>query len=282
MNNQAKVTQPKKLLTIGGWDPCGAFGVPADMKTFAALDTHGMAVMTVATAQNSVGWYGAEFLPAEFVAQQLDAVLGDYGADGVKTGFLGRVDLIEIIGTKLKEYGVEHIVIDPVLMNAGGRPMFGPEVIEAYQEWLFPLATFITPNRYEMSLLVNGGSDLWEMTEPAVQDLFEWQKQIGGPQGEPAVIAKGILQNNGQLADFLFADGKWVMVDHAKIDTQNVSGTGDSLSAALAVQLALGHSREEAFTRASNGTAVAIGMAADWQLGQGPGPIAHKGFSNPC
>ncbi len=279
MKNDQKQTQPQKLLTIGGWDPCGAFGVPADLKTFAALDTHGMGVMTVVTAQNSVGWYGAEFIPADFVAQQLDAVLGDYGADGVKTGFLGRVDLIEIIGAKLREYQIKNIVIDPVLINAGGRPMFGPEVLDAYKEWLFPLATAITPNRYELSLLVNGETELWALSDESVSKVFEWQEQLGGGEGQSAVIAKGLELEEGHLADALLTNGQMMQVSHAKVDTQNVSGTGDSLSAALTAFLACGATLEDAFEKASLATAGAIALSADWQLGQGPGPIAHKGFS---
>ena len=105
--------EPNKVLTIGGWDPCGAFGMPADMKTFAALNCHGMGVMTVVTAQNSQGWYGAEFMSADFVAQQLDAVLSDYGAESIKTGFLGRVDLIEVIAAKgFEDHQGVRVIVD--------------------------------------------------------------------------------------------------------------------------------------------------------------------------
>ena len=132
--------QPAKTLTIGGWDPCGAFGTAADLKTFTAHQCHGMAILTVATAQNSKTWLGAQFLPAEFVAQQLDAVLSDYGADGVKSGFLGRVDLIEVIVESLTRYQINPLVVDPVLVNNRGVTMFGPEVIAAYREKLIPHA----------------------------------------------------------------------------------------------------------------------------------------------
>ena len=42
-------------LTIAGSDPSGGAGIEADLKTFAALGTYGMAVITAVTAQNTVG-----------------------------------------------------------------------------------------------------------------------------------------------------------------------------------------------------------------------------------
>ena len=41
-------------------------------------------------------------MTAEFVVAQLQAVLSDYGATAVKTGFIGRADLIEAIAAQLK------------------------------------------------------------------------------------------------------------------------------------------------------------------------------------
>ena len=271
-------TEPKKLLTIGGWDPCGAFGVPADLKTFSALRVHGMGVMTVLTAQNSVGWYGADFVSAEFVAKQLDAVLGDYGADGVKTGFLGRADLIKTIAQKLKQYEMQNIVVDPVLINANGRPMFGPEVQEAYETELFPLASAITPNRSELNWLLHGESLPWELNDGALNRLLAWVSTI---DGDPAVVVKGLPEPDGGLVDWMVWQGERVSHSHERVATRNVSGTGDSFSAALTTWLARGERLPEAFKRASAGVARAIASSGDWQLGQGPGPINHDEFRTP-
>ncbi len=274
---QIKTTgeEPKKVLTIGGWDPCGSFGMGADIKTIQALGGHGMGVMTVVTAQNSLGWYGAEFMSAEFVAQQLDAVLSDYGADAVKTGFLGRVDLIETISSKLIEYNVANIVIDPVIVNAKGMAMFPQEVIDAYVEQLFPLAVAITPNLREINLLLNGSTDRWTLTDESLETVIAFQKRVAALGGDPAVIVKGLAQPDGRLADGLVMDEAVQLCQHDKVDTQNVSGTGDSLSAAICCFLAQGISLKEAFVKASLGISDAILAGGHWQLGQGPGPIDH-------
>ena len=241
-----------------------------------------MGVMTVVTAQNSVGWYGAEFMSADFVAKQLDAVLGDYGAKSVKTGFLGRVDLIEVIAKKLFEYRVEKIVIDPVVVNARGKAMFPQEVIDAYFEHLFPIATAITPNRREFNLLLTNQTDPWAMNQETLEAALSFVNKFQRHGHSPAFIVKGIPQpvriGKDQIADGLILDGKIDLFAHPKVETMNVSGTGDSFSAALCCQLAFGLDLPEAIAKASQLTHQAIKGGAEWQLATAAGPINHFAF----
>lgn len=272
------MVSPKKCLTIGGWDPCGAFGVPADIKTFAAHGVHGMSVLTVATAQNSVGWYGAEFLPLDFVAKQLDAVLGDYGADAVKTGFLGKAELVELIASKLKEYGIERVVIDPVLINANKKPMFGPELIEAYQTHLFPLATVVTPNLNELSYLISGETDRWSESKEGIASLKAYH---ASHIREGLIAIKGLplsdltQSNVVEIGDGWFDGEQFEIEPMSKIETVNVSGTGDTFSAAITARLALGDNPTDAVHSASHFVHNAIRTSANWNLGKGASPIAN-------
>ncbi|MEM9776650.1 MAG: bifunctional hydroxymethylpyrimidine kinase/phosphomethylpyrimidine kinase [Chloroflexota bacterium] len=264
--------QPRKVLTIGGWDPCGAFGVAADIKTFSAMQCYGMAVMTVVTAQNSLGWHGAEFVSADLVAQQLDAVLGDYGAQAVKTGFLGKLEIIETVAAKLKEYAVPNVIVDPVLLNAQGAAMFPAEVVSAYKNKLFPLATAITPNRRELNWLMTGETEslMWS-AETELQVL-----SFADSLQKTAIVLKGMKQVSGEWADGLIENGAVTLFPHERVETRNVSGTGDSLSAAICCLLAEGLSLKDAVKKASQLTVKAIAGAVDWQLGTGPGAINHN------
>ena len=142
--------QPLPLLTIAASDSGGAAGAQADLKTWAALGVYGLCALTAVTAQNSVLVQQVHFLPPEMIAAQIDAVLSDYGAAAIKTGFLGRVEIIEVVADRLTYWGRgggrggaetrPYIVIDPVLVNHRGEAMFGPDVADAYRRWLFPLA----------------------------------------------------------------------------------------------------------------------------------------------
>ena len=44
----------KNILTIAGTDPSGGAGIQADIKTFSALGTYAMSVITAVVAQNKI------------------------------------------------------------------------------------------------------------------------------------------------------------------------------------------------------------------------------------
>jgi hydroxymethylpyrimidine/phosphomethylpyrimidine kinase len=267
-------TTPVKVLTIAGSDSGGAAGLQADLRTFAALGAHGLCGLTVATAQNSLGVTAVYPLPPAFLAAQLDAVFSDYGTvgqgiGGVKTGFLAQVALIEVAAAKLAEHHTRNVVIDPVLVNYHGVAMFPAEVVVAYRELLLPLATAISPNRHEL-LLLTGQDPQAELTlaqaETAVIHLHTL-----GPR---TVLAKG-LRDGDTMVD-LFYDGQaMTQLRSPWLPTNNRKGSGDTLSAALCVFLARGMGEKTAVFHAHHFTQSALAHAASWQLGHGPGPLAH-------
>lgn len=258
--------EPVKVLTIGGSDSGGAAGIQADLKTFTALHTYGMSVITAVTAQNSYEVRAVHPLPADFVTQQLEAVLSDYGAAAVKTGFVGRVDLLEAIAAGLAAYPVPHVVIDPVLVNHRGQSMFPPTVAAAYRELLFPLATLMTPNRHEAALL----------SERPVQTVVEAREAAETmlAAGARAVLVKGINAGTERV-DVLHTGRETHLLPVPLIETENTHGSGDTLSAAIAVFLARGEALLPAVQQAQQFTAGAIERAAGWHMGAGHGPLSH-------
>ena len=87
------LNSPLPLLTIAGSDSGGAAGLQADLKTWAALGAeghslYGMSAITAVTAQNSERVAAVHYLPPAFVAAQIDAVLSDYGAAGIRANAL--------------------------------------------------------------------------------------------------------------------------------------------------------------------------------------------------
>jgi hydroxymethylpyrimidine kinase/phosphomethylpyrimidine kinase len=257
---------PAKVLTIAGSDSGGAAGLQADLKTLTALGVYGMSVVTAVTAQNSLAVEAVFPLPADFVAAQLDAVLSDYGAQGIKTGFLARGELIQTIAQTLHRYPVSNLIVDPVLVNHKGDSMFPPAVTAAYIEHLLPFADLITPNQQEATLLSGLPVTNIDEAKTAVSRLHTL-----GPKN---VLLKGIRVHN-QLVDLFFDGAHLHHLPTPIIDTKNTHGSGDTLSAAICAYLALGEGMETAVRKAQQFTAVAIRNAADWQLGQGHGPLAQ-------
>jgi hydroxymethylpyrimidine kinase/phosphomethylpyrimidine kinase len=259
------MTHPLSVLTIAGSDSGGAAGLQADLKTFTVLGVYGMSAITVVTAQNSVSVNAVRPLPPEFVAAQIEAVLSDYGADGIKTGFIGSVLLIETIASQLAAVNCS-IVIDPVLVNHKGAAMFDKTVAQAYIDHLFPLAILLTPNRHEAALLTGLPVNTIAEGETAVVHLHQ--------AGAKNILLKGILHAQ-QMWDILF-DGQTLTHFHNPIiQTRNTHGSGDTLSAAVVAFLARGDRLETAVANARTFTHHALAHAQSWQLGQGHGPLNH-------
>src|SRR4051812_31371904 len=112
-----------RALTIAGSDSGGGAGIQADLKTFAALGVYGASVITALTAQDTAKIHAIMPVPPEFVAAQIDAVLGDIGADAVKTGMLGSAAIVESVAERLRRWEVLNIVVDPVTMATEGTPL---------------------------------------------------------------------------------------------------------------------------------------------------------------
>ena len=64
-------------LTIAGSDSSGGAGIQADLKTFSAIGTYGMSVITAITAQNTKGVFAGEDLNKKIIKKQIEAVFED-------------------------------------------------------------------------------------------------------------------------------------------------------------------------------------------------------------
>ncbi len=264
-----RMTQPIPLLTIAGSDSGGAAGLQADLKTWAALGVYGMSAVTAVTAQNSVLVQQAHYLPPAMIAAQIDAVLSDYRAAAIKTGFLGRVEIVEVVAERLRYWmwgGLPTrptLVIDPVLVNHRGEAMFAPEVAAAYRDLLFPLADLVTPNRAEAALLglIDEGHRLAPTTLPQSDRA-----------GSMRVLLKGTRRGD-EMVDVYWNGQTATELPQPRIDTINTHGSGDTLSAAVCACVARGHAWPEAIRQAQAFTHAAIGRGAAWRLGAGHGPV---------
>ncbi|HAH70064.1 MAG TPA: hydroxymethylpyrimidine/phosphomethylpyrimidine kinase, partial [Synergistaceae bacterium] len=130
----------RKVLTIAGSDCSGGAGIQADLKTMTAFGMYGMSVITALTAQNTTGVSGIADVESGFVAQQIDAVFTDIRPDAVKIGMVSNSFLVRTISEKLKEYGAQNIVVDPVMVSTSGSRLLERDAADALIEMLLPLA----------------------------------------------------------------------------------------------------------------------------------------------
>ena len=141
-------------MTIAGSDSGGGAGVQADLKTFAALGVYGSSTLTAITAQNTLGVSAVHEIPTEVVSAQIDAVLGDIGADAVKTGMLSSSAIIECVASAIRRHQVQRLVVDPVMVAKSGDSLLRDEAVDSLKTHLIPLAAVVTPNIPEAETLI--------------------------------------------------------------------------------------------------------------------------------
>ncbi len=258
-----------RVLTIAGSDSGGGAGIQADLKTIAANGCYGASVITALTAQNTVGVSGIHAVPVDFVAAQMDAVLGDIGADAVKIGMLFSPELIRTVAQGLVKHGVQTVVLDPVMVAQSGDKLVQDEAIDALKLELIPLATLITPNLPEASVLLNRAIDARDAVRSAAVELLSL--------GCGNVLIKGGHLESGDSDDCLYLgdEGRIVILRGPRIVTRNNHGTGCTLSSAIAAGLAKGQDVETAVRQAKEYISGAIRAGADYVLGRGHGPVHH-------
>ena len=263
------MTQYHRALTIAGSDSGGGAGVQADLKTFAALGCYGLSVITALTAQNTREVRGVSPVPPEFVALQLQAVLDDIGVDAVKTGMLHNAEVIAAVADVLRRYGVQRLVVDPVMVAKSGDRLLQDEAVEAVRRELIPLAAVLTPNLPEAEVLL-------QRTISNEQEMAAAAEELAA-LGARAVILKGGHFEGEICRDdlYLAAEKRHVLLDAPRCATRNTHGTGCTFSAAIAAGLAHGLPIEAAAARAKRYLTKAIEQGADFALGAGHGPVLH-------
>ncbi|MFM8412166.1 MAG: bifunctional hydroxymethylpyrimidine kinase/phosphomethylpyrimidine kinase, partial [Alphaproteobacteria bacterium] len=145
---------PPIALTVAGSDPSGGAGLQADLKTFAAFDVYGAAVVTCATAQDTTGVHGVVRLDPAFVRAQIDAVLDDLHVGAAKTGMLGTAEIVLAVAEAFAARPAPiPLVVDPVMVATSGDPLLDADAVDAVRRRLLPLAALATPNLPEAAVL---------------------------------------------------------------------------------------------------------------------------------
>jgi hydroxymethylpyrimidine kinase/phosphomethylpyrimidine kinase len=251
----------KRVLTIAGSDSGGGAGIQADLKAITLLGAFGMSVLTALTAQNTVTVEAIHEVPLDFIGAQIDAVFTDIGVDAVKTGMLSNAQVVRFVADKIAEYKPPKVVVDPVMVAKSGDPLLAADARETLVKFLLPLATVVTPNLPEASVLVGWEIKSEEEMKRAAVEIYDL-----GP--EYVLVKGGHLQ--GEAVDLLFDGHEIHEFRSARLETKNVHGTGCTYASAIATYLAQELDVVEAVAAAKDLITGAIQHGLN--LGQGHGP----------
>jgi hydroxymethylpyrimidine/phosphomethylpyrimidine kinase len=254
------------VLTIAGSDSSGGAGIQADLKTMAFHKVHGTSALTCVTAQNTLGVTRVDALPPAAVAAQIEAVVSDLGVQATKTGMLLNATIIATVAAQVRALGLTNLVVDPVMVSRAGMQLIDDDAVAILRDQLIPLATLLTPNRYEAQMLSGIDINTLEDMQQAAQKIYQF--------GAGAVLIKGGGMTGDLQGIDLWYDGHTLQVlQTRRVHTSNTHGTGCTLSAAIAANLALGHSPFVATAQAKEYITQALDYALS--LGHGHGPVGH-------
>ena len=261
----------RNVLSIAGSDPSGGAGIQADIKAISANGAYAMAAITALTVQNTKGVSGVHMVPPSFVADQITAVFADIRVDAIKVGMIANADIARAVADVLRLHVNLPIVLDPVMIAKGGAPLLDEGAIATVRNALLPLATVLTPNLPEAAHLLG--------VAPAITpDEMVVQGHALCALGPKAVLMKGGHLNAIDSPDVLVTQAGEHWFNAPRVMTENTHGTGCTLSAALAAQIAQDHDLPDAVAAAKTYVATAIAQADQLSVGSGHGPTHH--FAN--
>ena len=264
--NASNETMTPVALTIAGSDSGGGAGIQADLRTFSFHRVHGTSALTCITAQNTTGVTRVDALPPEAVIAQIAAVTGDFSVGSAKLGMLLNETIMTAVAKELRDRPITNLVVDPVMVSRSGDKLIDDAAIETLREEILPLADVLTPNIFEAQILT--GNEIG-----SVEDMMKAAKKLGSLGPKSVLIKGGALNENPTAAD-VWSDGEnCQVIETERVETNNTHGSGCTLSAAIAANLALGLEPAKAIIAAKEYVTEALRNSLS--IGHGNGPLGH-------
>jgi len=211
------------LLSIGGSDPSSGAGIQSDVKSFSEFGAYGLTVITAITGQNTSSFGMIEAVSKRILKNQLESVLTDFKIDGIKIGMVFNSEIIKTLYQQLKKLKIP-IVVDPVIKSTTGGALIEKKAIKDFQKYIIPLATVITPNKFEAEIL----SKLKINSETTIEKIAKKIQKMGAQN----VVITGIKGKNNKIADFVLEKSTKYQISGDKISSTN-HGSGCNYSAAM-------------------------------------------------
>jgi len=265
------VAKPPVCLTIAGLDPSGGAGIITDIKTFSRFGCFAAAVVSSLTFQNTAGVFGAVHQTAESVRGQAEPVVKDLDVAAMKTGMLPSVEVIEEVAALVQVHRLKNLVVDPVVRSTSGFNLIDEEALQSLIRNLFPLSHLITPNLPEAERITG----IALISEEDIHAAARMMQSMGARnvliKGGHAIADSSEVRPVAKAKDFLFEANEIHVFEADYVQTNATHGTGCTLSAAIAANLALGKELTDAVRTAKEFVTEAIRTASG--LGKGSSPV---------
>lgn len=231
MNEPASPSLPA-VLTFAASDPTSGAGLQADVLALASMGCYPLSVVTAITVQDTAGVEAFLALDSDWVADQARCLLEDMPVAAFKMGMLGSTEIVAVVAEVVSDYPDVPLVLDPVLASGRGDEFASEEMVAAIRELLVPQSTVVTPNIAELLRLAGeDDSDEANLAECA-QRLLD--------SGCEYVLVTGTHDSTPQVVNTLYHRGGVLRADSWQRLPGSYHGSGCTLAAALAANLARG------------------------------------------
>jgi hydroxymethylpyrimidine/phosphomethylpyrimidine kinase len=249
------------VLTIAGSDSSAGAGIQADLKAIAAQGAYGVCALTSVVSEMPGKVSKVRLLDTEIIEDQARVLLKGFPIAAAKTGMLGGAQQVQCVARVWRELGQGRpLVVDPVMVATGGGRLLTEDAVQAVMEELLPLATLITPNMDEASVL-------WGHAVGTEADLLRCAHDLAA-RWQVAVLVKG-GHLSGEASDVLVLQGEARWFRARRVAGVHTHGTGCSFSAAIAAQLALGKKLHVAVDEAKRWLTQSLVNHLEWSLPDG-------------
>ena len=253
-----------RLLVIAGSDSSAGAGIQADLKTAQSFGVYAQTALTAVTVQDTDSVRAVECMSPGLVRGQIEAALGDIGADVIKIGMLGNGRIASTVAEALADVPLP-LVLDPVLVSSSGAPLLDEHGIAILKTQLIPRALLVTPNLPEAEALTG----ILPRSPHTMRNAAQAFLMLGAKN----VLFKGGHGAGETVRDVLVGPDGETIFESPRQDNVHTHGTGCTLATAIACGLALRLSLAEAVARAHAYVQDAIATAPG--LGEGRGPLNH-------
>ena len=200
------------LLSIGGSDPSSGAGIQSDVKIFTKFNVQCLTAITAITSQNTSNFGKIEPVTKKILENQLESLISDFKIDGIKIGMVYNSEIIKTIYQYFKKLDIP-IVVDPVIKSTTGGMLIEKSSIIDFKKYIIPLATIITPNKFEAEILTK--SKINSKNKP--EKIAKMIQKMGAKN----VIITGLEEKNNKISDFVLEANKKYFLNDKKISKIN-------------------------------------------------------------
>jgi hydroxymethylpyrimidine/phosphomethylpyrimidine kinase len=254
----APVPSLPAVLTFAASDPTSGAGLQADLLAIASMGCYPLSVVTAITVQDTAGVESFLAIDPDWVADQARCLLEDMPIAAFKMGLLGSTEIVTVVAEVVSDYPDVPLVLDPVFASGRGDEFASEDMISAIRELLVPQSTVVTPNIAELRRLA-GDDDDASLAECA-QRLLD--------TGCEYVLATGTHDSTAEVINTLYQRGGVLRADSWQRLPGSYHGSGCTLAAALAANLARGLDIGDAVFEAQDYTWHALSKAFRPGMGQ--------------